>query len=103
MIRVRATDVRELESAARVRISGRGHLEMSKMLRTAPRAATPSPGTISRFWRDSSMAGELPLSAAAAANRLGDSEGPPKANVKMALPGARAKPHTRVAPIPEIT
>ena len=43
MIRLRATEVRELESAASVRIWENGSFEMSRMLRTGPRQAMPAP------------------------------------------------------------
>jgi hypothetical protein len=45
-MRASATDVRELASAASVRIWFAGRLETSRMLRTAPRQAMPTPGTI---------------------------------------------------------
>ena len=40
--------VRELESAARVRISGTGQREINRILRTAPRHAIPVPGMTSK-------------------------------------------------------
>ena len=81
-MRVSATEVRELESAASVRISASGHLEISRMLRTAPRVATPTPGTISRFWRDSSIAGMLPISTAPEATSSAHREGTRKVRSK---------------------
>ena len=57
-MRARATEVRELESAASVRISPSGHLETSRMLRTGPRQAIPTPGTVCQVLPQQFEAGE---------------------------------------------
>ena len=73
--RASSTDVRELESAASVRISAAGRDEIIRMLRTGPWHAIPVPGITSSLSRVSSNEGTIPISAAPDASWSAQPEG----------------------------
>src|SRR5215831_17874429 len=75
MTRANSTLVRELVSAAKLRISAAGRCEISRILRTAPWQPIPTPGMISRSCRVNSKEGTMPISAAPLARSSAQAEG----------------------------
>src|ERR1035438_4394873 len=92
--RASCTDVRELLSTARVRISPAARDDTSRILRTAPWQAIPTPGIISKSCRVNSKDGTIPISAAPDANCSAQPEGTRKSSSKIPFWGPCSIPHT---------
>src|ERR1017187_7475712 len=92
--RASCTDVRELLSTARVRISPAARDDTSRILRTAPWQAIPTPGITSKRCRVNSKDGTIPISAAPDANCSAQPEGTLKSSSKIPFWGPCSIPHT---------
>src|ERR1017187_3092215 len=92
--RASCTDVRELLSTARVPISPAARDDTSRILRTAPWQAIPTPGIISKSCRVNSKDGTIPISAAPDANCSAQPEGTRKSSSKIPFWGPCSIPHT---------